>query len=129
MNEPLMSSPAASSGGASGATSGGTSIGASCGTLWGTLWGISLGPGDPGLITRQVDPADRRQAYVRLTPGGTQLVETLLPDFLALEATLLRALTPTQLDDLGTLTARLLDHAEQRGADDPPPRRARRTPG
>ncbi|GAQ23300.1 transcriptional regulator, MarR family [Deinococcus grandis] len=69
-----------------------------------------------GLITRVPHPTDRRQAYVRLNAAGTALVETLLPEFLTLEAGLLRVLNPAQLTELDRLSDVLLDHLEHQDA-------------
>lgn len=57
MHEPLMNRPAATSAGASG------------GTSCGTLWGISLGPGDPGLITRAAWSALSRTDTIWVYPA------------------------------------------------------------
>nr|WP_237427071.1 MarR family transcriptional regulator [Deinococcus xianganensis] len=67
---------------------------------------------DLGLITRAPHPTDRRQAYVRLNATGTALVETLLPEFLALEAGLLQPLNAAQLGELDHLGELLLEHLE-----------------
>ncbi|WP_371809864.1 MarR family winged helix-turn-helix transcriptional regulator [Deinococcus sp. JMULE3] len=73
---------------------------------------------DLNLITRVPHPSDRRQAYVRLNAAGTALVETLLPEFLTLEAGLLQPLNATQLGKLDHLSELLLDHLERQ--DTPP---------
>ncbi|MDK2011993.1 MULTISPECIES: MarR family winged helix-turn-helix transcriptional regulator [unclassified Deinococcus] len=66
-----------------------------------------------GLITREVRAPDRRQAYVRLNPAGTQLVEVLLPEFLALETSLLNGLSAAGLTNLGRLSETLVHHLER----------------
>ncbi|UBV45122.1 MarR family transcriptional regulator (plasmid) [Deinococcus taeanensis] len=68
-----------------------------------------------GLITRAVDSRDRRAARVQLTPAGRTLVDRLLPEFLACEQELLKALPAGQLTHLDALVDRLLATLEPDG--------------
>lgn len=62
-----------------------------------------------GLITREPDPADRRNRVVRITAEGTRRHAAAVADIRAMEAELLSALTATQRDTLLTALPRLAD--------------------
>ncbi|WP_194924527.1 MarR family transcriptional regulator [Catenulispora pinisilvae] len=61
-----------------------------------------------GLVTRDVDPADRRNSRVALTAQGIALFERVTPAHIATENRLLAALDPTQRDQLIDLLRALL---------------------
>jgi DNA-binding MarR family transcriptional regulator len=68
-----------------------------------------------GLVTREVDPANRRSVLITLTPAGRTLVDEVVVAHAAYEAGLLSALGPRQRDQLAALLRTLLvglgDHA------------------
>ncbi|WP_295821200.1 MarR family winged helix-turn-helix transcriptional regulator [uncultured Deinococcus sp.] len=68
-----------------------------------------------GLLTRTLDPDDRRSWRIALTDAGRALVRSHLPEHLAFEQSLLAALTPDEITQLETLLRRLIDHAETNG--------------
>lgn len=61
-----------------------------------------------GLLTRQVDPADRRNSLVALTPDGLALFERVTPAHVATENRLLAGLDDQQRDHLAELLRILL---------------------
>lgn len=60
------------------------------------------------LVTRQVDPANRRSIQVSLTPAGLDLVDGIVEGHLANERTVLDGLTATEQAELARLLAKLL---------------------
>jgi DNA-binding MarR family transcriptional regulator len=73
-----------------------------------------------GLVTREIDPGNRRSMVITLTPAGRKLMDGILADHLANERRLLAALSPARqrelLDLLRTLLIGLGDGAT--GVDD-----------
>ena len=67
-----------------------------------------------GLISRTLDPQDRRSWRIALTDQGRELVQTHLPQHLRNEAWLLDALTPEEIQNLETLLRKLIVRAEMR---------------
>lgn len=65
-----------------------------------------------GLLTRTLDPQDRRSWRIALTDAGSVLVREHLPVHLANEERLLSALTPKEIAQLETLLRKLIAHAE-----------------
>ncbi|MBB5374722.1 DNA-binding MarR family transcriptional regulator [Deinococcus metalli] len=65
-----------------------------------------------GLLTRTLDPDDRRSWRIALTDAGRDLVRTHLPEHLAFERQLLAALTPDETAALEALLRKLIAHAE-----------------
>lgn len=61
-----------------------------------------------GLVTRDVDPADRRNSLVALTPQGLALFERVTPAHVATENRLLAGLEPAQREQLTNLLRTLL---------------------
>jgi DNA-binding MarR family transcriptional regulator len=61
-----------------------------------------------GLVTREVDPNNRRSVLITLTPGGRTLVDEVVVAHAAYEAGLLAALSPRQRDQLAALLRTLL---------------------
>ncbi|MGD7707441.1 MarR family winged helix-turn-helix transcriptional regulator [Microlunatus sp. Y2014] len=61
-----------------------------------------------GLVTRDLDPANRRSTLIALTPSGRQLIDSILPDHVANEVDILSALSPKQQAKLADLLRRLL---------------------
>ncbi|WP_194815981.1 MarR family winged helix-turn-helix transcriptional regulator [Nocardia sp. XZ_19_385] len=56
-----------------------------------------------GLLTRELDPSDRRSSYAVLTEAGEQRLEAVLPVYIdAIEQWFTGLLTPEQLDGLTT---------------------------
>lgn len=60
-----------------------------------------------GLVQRERDMDDRRRVTVQLTPAGRKLITTLYPRHAAGVASLMSALTPDELDELGKLCRKL----------------------
>ncbi len=56
-----------------------------------------------GLVSRQRDPADRRQITVSLTETGQQLIGELFPRHAQNIANLMNILSPLELEELGRL--------------------------
>lgn len=71
---------------------------------------------DRGLLTREIDPDNRRSVVITLTESGWELVERVLVDHLAYEEQLLASLSPRQRQQLEGLLRTLLI-----GLDDAPP--------
>jgi DNA-binding MarR family transcriptional regulator len=65
-----------------------------------------------GLVARRTDTRDRRVSHLCLTDDGRALVDALLPDQLAYEATVLSGVGPAEQDELATLLAGLLGRLE-----------------
>jgi DNA-binding MarR family transcriptional regulator len=66
------------------------------------------------LVERRGDSRDRRVAHVRLTDTGRDLVDGILPEQLAYEASVLSGVDPAQQDELAALLAGLLGRLEGR---------------
>jgi DNA-binding MarR family transcriptional regulator len=71
-----------------------------------------------GLVTRDVDPANRRTVRIGLTPEGRRLVDDVLPRHVANEAALLAPLSAAEQQQLAGLLRKLLAAHEQRPARD-----------
>lgn len=67
-----------------------------------------------GLVERRGDTRDRRVAHVRLTDGGRDLVDGILPEQLAYERTVLAGLDGQGQDELAGLLCVLLGRLEGR---------------
>jgi DNA-binding MarR family transcriptional regulator len=61
-----------------------------------------------GLVTREVDPRNRRSIVITLTPAGRELMDAILAAHLANERRLLAALSPAQQRQLQDLLRTLL---------------------
>ncbi|MBN6041073.1 MarR family winged helix-turn-helix transcriptional regulator [Amycolatopsis sp. 195334CR] len=61
-----------------------------------------------GLVTREVDPANRRSVLISLTDEGRELIDRVVVDHIDLEASLLRDLSGDDQDQLAGLLRRLL---------------------
>ncbi|THF88009.1 MarR family transcriptional regulator [Deinococcus sp. KSM4-11] len=70
---------------------------------------------DRGLLTRTLDPDDRRSWRIALTDAGRDVIRAHLPEHLAFEENLLAPLTPAEITQLETLLRKLIDHAETNG--------------
>ena len=79
-----------------------------------------------GLLTREVDPADRRARVLRLTPEGAALRRRLRPRMLAANARALEALSAEEAATLLALLHRAVEHHARLIAPGAP-RRMRRT--
>jgi DNA-binding MarR family transcriptional regulator len=66
-----------------------------------------------GLIDRAPADDDRRSVHVRLTRKGRRLVDALMPDYLALQVSLLADLNGRERDELAALLRRLLIAIEE----------------
>jgi DNA-binding MarR family transcriptional regulator len=71
-----------------------------------------------GLVRREMDPTDRRNVFVSLTPEGKRLMEIVAPVHLANESRLLAALAPTERAALIELLRTLLLWFESPTIDD-----------
>lgn len=65
-----------------------------------------------GLITRSVNPADRRRVEVRLTPAGVEQVDSVVADVMEHEMKLLSRLSPDEQETLVRLLRKLLSEFE-----------------
>ena len=65
-----------------------------------------------GLVTRQVNPEDRRGRAVTLTERGVALVDRLIEVHLANQRRLISALSPSEVSALGAALARLTEAVE-----------------
>jgi DNA-binding MarR family transcriptional regulator len=63
---------------------------------------------DAGLVTREVDPLDRRRVMVRPTPDGSAAWDSYVHAGMAREQHLLRALTARELQQLNGLLRKVL---------------------
>ncbi|MET7862105.1 MarR family winged helix-turn-helix transcriptional regulator [Micromonospora taraxaci] len=64
-----------------------------------------------GLVTRQECPDDARGSIVALTPAGREAIEAAAPGHLAaVRRNLIDLLTPAEIEALGALTHRVVDH-------------------
>lgn len=64
-----------------------------------------------GLVTREECPSDGRGSVVALTPAGRQAIEAAAPGHVAaVRRHLIDRLTPEEIDALGALTHRVVDH-------------------
>ncbi|MBZ9750649.1 MarR family transcriptional regulator [Deinococcus sp. HMF7604] len=70
-----------------------------------------------GLLTRRLDPQDRRSWRLALTDQGRALVQAHLPVHLAFEAQLLAALSSEEIQQFEGLLRKLIAHAEAQGLD------------
>lgn len=68
---------------------------------------------DKGLATREIDPADRRNHLLRLTPAGRALYLKIIPLALAREAYVLDALTDEEARVLDTALGKLMERARE----------------
>ena len=66
-----------------------------------------------GLLTRTVDPEDRRNRILKLTASGRELLRKLVPMVEAREAFLLEALAPEERAQLQSMIGRLTERALQ----------------
>ena len=70
-----------------------------------------------GLVGRQQDSDDRRSVFVILTAKGSRLLEAIIPEHLANEASLLAGLSATERADLATLLRKWLGCLEENVAE------------
>jgi DNA-binding MarR family transcriptional regulator len=63
---------------------------------------------ESGLVTREVDPLDRRRVVVRPTRAGREAWDTYVHQGMAREQHLLHALTPRELEQLNGLLRKVL---------------------
>lgn len=68
---------------------------------------------DAELVTRSVDPADRRRVIVRPTPQGRRTWERYVVEAMEREKHVLRALTPTEKKRLNALLRKVLLSLEE----------------
>ena len=66
-----------------------------------------------GLLTRTIDPEDRRNRILKLTSSGREMMRRLVPMVEAREAFLLEALAPEERAQLQSVIGRLLERARQ----------------
>ena len=59
------------------------------------------------LIVRKIDPEDKRQRNIFLTPKGKPIAEKLLQHGLALNSEIMSGISKKNLDQLDTLTAKI----------------------
>ena len=71
-----------------------------------------------GLVTRHIHSDDRRRIDVELTAAGVELIDSILADLMAHEATLLDGLDPCEQEDLRRILKRLLARFEPQIPDD-----------
>jgi DNA-binding MarR family transcriptional regulator len=68
---------------------------------------------EQGLVSRQIDPSDRRRRVLELTVSGRAVAENLASVAAAIEADLLRPLAPAEQESLHRMLRTLLDAAKQ----------------
>lgn len=61
-----------------------------------------------GLVTREVDPTNRRTVLIDLTNAGRELIDRAVVDHLDIEENILAALTPRQQEQLAGLLRTIL---------------------
>lgn len=61
-----------------------------------------------GLVTREVDPLDRRRLVVRPTPAGRKAWDSYVHQGMSREQELLHALTPRELEQLNALLRKVI---------------------
>ncbi|MGX1027453.1 DNA-binding MarR family transcriptional regulator [Streptomyces ambofaciens] len=67
-----------------------------------------------GLVAREECPDDGRGAFIVATPAGYKAIEEAAPQHLEhVRRLFIDALTPNQLNTLGRLSQRILDHMEK----------------
>jgi DNA-binding MarR family transcriptional regulator len=65
-----------------------------------------------GLVTRSIDPQNRRTTFVRLTPEGEKLCEMLVPEIAHFVMDFATCLTDSEAELMVQLLQRLYEHAE-----------------
>lgn len=70
------------------------------------------------LVRRSPDPTDRRRNVISLTPAGTRQLARLEQQLAAAQDELLAPLSTTQRQDLTAVLSLLLDHHDQRAAEE-----------
>jgi DNA-binding MarR family transcriptional regulator len=85
-----------------------SAVAAAAGIDKATLAAVLLRLEERGLITRTVDPADRRRRLVELTADGDQEVSRTFPVAAEVDARLLDHLTPAEREQLHALLAKLV---------------------
>jgi MarR family transcriptional repressor of emrRAB len=68
-----------------------------------------------GLIKRSPKPGDRRAVMISLSEQGAALIERILPEVSADISSVYADFTPAELDQLTTLTARVLQNLDKKG--------------
>jgi DNA-binding MarR family transcriptional regulator len=63
---------------------------------------------ESGLVTREVDPLDRRRLLVRPTPAGREAWDNAVHEGMTREQHLLHALSPRELEQLNTLLRKVI---------------------
>ncbi|WP_369125684.1 MarR family winged helix-turn-helix transcriptional regulator [Catenulispora rubra] len=86
-----------------------SAVSTAAGTDKATLAAILQRLEDRGLLTRAVDPTDRRRRLIHLTPAGEKEIGATFPQVAEVDAQLLERLTPRERDQLQRLLAKLTD--------------------
>jgi DNA-binding MarR family transcriptional regulator len=84
-----------------------SSAGSAAATDKATLTALLLRLETRGLITREVDPADRRRRLLHLTAAGVRTLKAAVPVVDGITAHLLERLTAAERDDLHRLLTKL----------------------
>jgi DNA-binding MarR family transcriptional regulator len=71
-----------------------------------------------GLISRRVDPADRRRVVLRLSKRGLEAYSEIVPLALKIEAAIVSSLQPSEIEQFSSLLGRVLVSVEEKLADD-----------
>jgi DNA-binding MarR family transcriptional regulator len=75
-----------------------------------TVSALLNGLEEQDLIERHLNPGDRRQFLIRITPQGADLVRTRAPDFGRLVTSVFEVFTPTEQETLAALLDKLIDN-------------------
>jgi DNA-binding MarR family transcriptional regulator len=90
-----------------------------------TVSALLNGLEEQALIERHLNPGDRRQFLIRITPQGANLVRIRAPDFGKLVTCVFEVFTPTEQETLAALLDKLIDNllrlAEAQGMQVPSP--------
>jgi DNA-binding MarR family transcriptional regulator len=90
-----------------------------------TVSALLNGLEEQNLIERHLNPGDRRQFLIRITPQGANLVRIRAPDFGKLVTCVFEVFTPTEQEILAALLDKLIDNllhlAEAKGIQVPSP--------
>ncbi len=92
-------------------------VAAEAGITKGTLTGVARTLIGRGLLTKQIPAHDRRRSLLSLTPEGERLMRQLFPAFNGEEKFVTGALDRSEVDTLGSILHRMIEHLEAHGGE------------